>query len=122
MTAPDDDGLDVARGDRGVSRQLSASLRSLRESSDDPQLRRVLDDVLSGHRSLREASSDPTLVRALDSGVQSFAEQWGQLSDDERAELARQGEAELARLAAEPAAPPPDEDDFGDPLGRRRGL
>ena len=122
MTTPDDPLLDVARGDVDLSRQLSRSLRAAREATQDRGLRAVLDDVVSGRQGLRDATADPSFRRAAEAGAEVFLERWRAMNQDDRDELVRQGQQDLDRLAAEAAAEQPDEDDFGDPLGRRRGL
>lgn len=107
--------IDVARGDPAVSRMLRDTLGQLKNHIDDPKFKELVDDVLKGKQGLREASRSDAFNSALGPLVQRSLQQYNQLSDDERRELAQRGEAQLARLrsriAAEQAA---DDEDFGD--------
>lgn len=88
--------LDVAGGDPALSRHLRNSLTLLRDRSDDPEFRRLADDVLAGRRGLREVATSPVFAQALNPQVERFAQRYEQLSDAERAALAAQGEEQLA--------------------------
>jgi hypothetical protein len=90
--------LDVAGGDPALSRHLRGSLRLLRDKSDDPEFRRLADDILEGRRGLREASRSPVFARVLDPRVDEFARRYDQLSEDERAGLAAEGQRQFAEL------------------------
>ena len=125
MTAPREPLLDIAGGDLGVSRHLRDSLRLLAQRSDDPAFTRVIEDVLAGRRSLRQAYTDPAYTRVMDTQVRAFAERWDALSEEEKEELARVGERQLAELGAEPAPADPDHHDddegFDGPILRSDG-
>lgn len=88
--------LDVAGGDPALSRHLRNSLALLRERSDDPEFRRLADDVLAGRRGLRDVATSPVFAEALNPQVERFAERYEQLSEEERAALAEQGEEQFA--------------------------
>lgn len=106
MTTDDDEQmLDVARGDKVISQHLRRSLSLLRERSDNEDFKRLTDDVLAGRANLRDVFATPAFAAGLDPFVERFAERYDQLSEDERAEMAEQGraqiQAERERLAGE---------------------
>lgn len=88
--------LDVAGGDPALSRHLRNSLTLLRDRSDDPEFRRLADDVLAGRRGLRDVATSPVFAQALNPQVERFARWYEQLSEAERAALAAQGEEQFA--------------------------
>ncbi|GAB1691687.1 hypothetical protein [Krasilnikovia sp. M28-CT-15] len=90
--------LDVAQGDPALSQHLRNSLRLLRDRADDAEFRQLADDILAGRRGLREAIASPALARVLDPRVDEFAERYDQLSAQERAELAAEGERQFGDL------------------------
>ncbi|MFY1673585.1 hypothetical protein ACN27G_27085 [Plantactinospora sp. WMMB334] len=90
--------LDVAGGDPALSRHLRESLRVLGERTDDPDFRRLVDDVLDGRRGLREAATSPVFASGLDTGVDQFMRRWAEIPESERAEQAARGEREFAEL------------------------
>lgn len=96
---PDEPMMDVARGDKAVSKHLRASLEVLRDQSNDPDFRRQLDDVLAGHLSLREAAFSGVFERGIAAPFEAGMQWYEQLPEDERERLAGQGEAEFAQLA-----------------------
>lgn len=115
MLPPDHDSVSAfTRGDPVRSRMLRENLQAIRDRTDDPHLRRLVDDVLQGRRTVRELVRDEGFVRELDAGMQRFGEHWEQLTPEQRAELVRQGQAEesarreaagLPPLAEPPALP-----------------
>ena len=76
MTHPEQDEptLDVAHGNKALSRYLNQSLKVLRDRSNNDDFRRVVDDVLNGRASLREVYSTPAFAAGIESGVRKFAE------------------------------------------------
>lgn len=115
--------LDIARGDVALSKHLRNSLNVLREKVDDPEFKRLVDDITSGRRSLRDTFTSPAFARALDPLVEQAAEHYRNLPEQEREELARTGEQqfeELRRQEEQAATRPPDngdgddEEDFSD--------
>lgn len=98
---------DVARGDVGVSRQLSAAFRVLMETTSDPQLKRQVRNVLEGKGSARELMHTEAFNRVLDRTLPSAMRQFAEMPEGERRRLAEQGEAELRRLRAETVPVPP---------------
>ncbi|MBT8224757.1 MAG: hypothetical protein HKP61_09800 [Dactylosporangium sp.] len=101
-TTPDSDGrlplLDVAGGDQAVSRHLRDCLRVLRERTDDPAFRRLVDDVLDGRRGLRDACQASEFTGVLNIGVGRFAQRYEMLSEAEIADLGAEGNRYFADL------------------------
>lgn len=120
MSAPGNEPImDVARGDRALSEHLANSLKLLRDRSDNPEFRRLADEIVAGRASLREAAMSAAFTGELNPQVERFAERYEQLTDAEREELARQGEQQFAERneqlsddgsARERPAPPEDDD------------
>jgi len=100
MKLPEDDQplLDVAGGDPALSHRLRNSLKILSERTGDPEFRRLVTDVLAGRRGLREVAASPAFTSALNPRVEQFAKRWVETSEEERAEMAEQGEREAAAL------------------------
>ncbi|RZU52221.1 hypothetical protein EV385_4068 [Krasilnikovia cinnamomea] len=95
MTQPPDQEpvLDVAHGNRALSRYLLRSLEILREQSDNQDFRSLVDDVLAGRASLRDVYNTPAFAAGIDPGVRQFAERWEELSQEERDRMAEEGQA-----------------------------
>ncbi|MPY77900.1 MAG: hypothetical protein GEV04_05275 [Actinophytocola sp.] len=113
--------LDIARGDVALSKHLKNSLNVLKDKVEDPDFARLVDDITAGRRSLRDMIDTPVFSRALDPLVEQGAETYRNLSEEERAELARQGEEQFERLREDIANLPEsersesdDDDDDGD--------
>jgi hypothetical protein len=87
----DEPVLDVARGNKALSRHLNESLRVLRDRSNNDDFRRIVDDVLEGRASLRAVSNTSAFAAGIESGIRKFAERWDELSEDERDKLAEEG-------------------------------
>jgi hypothetical protein len=98
VTTPDqyEPTLDVAHGNKALSRYLNKSLELLRDRSDNDDFRRVVDDVLHGRASLREVYNTPAIAAGIEPGVRKFAERWDELSQEERDRLADEGRRALA--------------------------
>lgn len=99
MTQPERDEpvLDVAHGNKALSRHLTASLRLLRDRSDNDDFRRLATEVLNGQASLRDVYDTPAFAAGIEPGVRSFAERWEELSQEERDHLAAEGERAFAQ-------------------------
>jgi len=93
VTTPDQNEhtLDVARGNKALSRHLKKSLELLRDRSDNDDFRRVVDDVLNGRASMRDVYTTPAFATGIEPGVKKFAERWDELSQEERDRLAEEG-------------------------------
>lgn len=113
MTHPEQDEptLDVAHGNKALSRHLNQSLEVLRDRSDNDDFRRVVDDVLNGRASLRDVYNTPAFAAGIEPGVRKFAERWDELSQEERDRLAQEGQralgAENERINRESQPPEP---------------
>ncbi|GAB2659350.1 hypothetical protein GCM10027271_17550 [Saccharopolyspora gloriosae] len=108
MREEDEATLDVARGDVALSKHLKNSLGVLRDKVDDPNFKRLVDDVLAGKQGLRDAFTSDAFSAALDPLVRKGAEDYDKLSEQERSELAKTGEQQFAELREQErtAAPP----------------
>lgn len=102
MSRPEQDHtLDIAHGDAALSKHLKNSLGLLKDKVDDPEFKRMVDDITAGRRSLRDVVDTPVFARALDPLVERGAETYRNLSDEEKEELGRQGEDEFEQLREE---------------------
>jgi hypothetical protein len=118
MSTPQEPMLDVAHGDPARSAFLRAALRRLRESSRDERFRALVDDILAGRSSLRAAATSDVFNRSIATWVDEGARRYQELPEEEREELAAQGEQEFAALREELSEAPstdraPDDDDGG---------
>ncbi len=98
--------FDVAQGDPGASRQLRKSLLAIKSATTDSDVRRQIDDVLSGKASMRSFGTSETFARIVDSIPQHQLDRTLAMPEDERQRLAVQGERELDRLRQSPEAMP----------------
>lgn len=96
--------LDIARGDAALSKHLHNSLSVLREKVDDPEFRKMVDDIKTGKTSLRDVAGSPVFARTLDPLAQQAAAKFENMTEDEREELARTGEAQFEELKNEDVA------------------
>lgn len=112
MNDPNEAPLDIARGDRGLSQHLKASMRLLAERSEDHEFKALIKDALEGRRSLRDLAGSPAFERTLTPLVSSFAEKYRSLSEDERESMADEGQRQLDDLGA--SSPTDLEEDDGD--------
>jgi hypothetical protein len=102
LPTPDKDPvLDIARGDPAVSKALSSSLKILRDRSDDPAFKTMVDDILAGKKSLREAASSQAFNQGISVKAHAGFEWYRNLSDEERERGAEQGRAQLDQLREE---------------------
>ncbi|MFE6919506.1 hypothetical protein ACFVAV_00520 [Nocardia sp. NPDC057663] len=95
---------DLARGDIGVSRQLSRALRVLMDTATEPQLKNQLRGILEGKGSARDLMHSEAFNRVLDRTMPAAMTQFADMTDEERQRLAEQGEADLVRLRSQPVA------------------
>ncbi|MGW4211231.1 hypothetical protein ACWEIJ_24785 [Lentzea sp. NPDC004789] len=93
-------------------------LRVLRDTSGDPALRTLLDDVLAGRKSLREAASTDVFDRGVEARVSRGLDVLTALSEEDFDALAERGEQALAPppepVRLRPMAPPRADDDEPD--------
>lgn len=90
--------LDIAHGDAALSKHLRNSLNVLRGKVDDPEFKKMVDDVMSGKVSLRDVASSSVFSRALDPYAQQAAEKFENMTEEECEELARAGEAQFEEM------------------------
>lgn len=99
------------RGDSMRSTFLRRNLTQIRDTTEDPHIKRIVSEVLEGRRGVRELVRDERFEEEMNRGMAVFADQWEALSPEERAELVRAGQdQENARREAEglpPLAEPP---------------
>ncbi len=93
--------MDVARGDKAVSRHLRDSLKVLRDKSEDPDFRRQIDDILNGRVSLREAAFTGTFERGIAAPFEAGMRRYQEFSEQEVDQMAAQGEQAFERLTEE---------------------
>lgn len=94
----DEPMLDVAHGDPADNHLLRQALTQLSEVSDDPEFQALVGDVLAGRASLRDVAFSEVMGRVIGPLAEQGAAQYDALSDEERRQLAEQGEQQLAEL------------------------
>lgn len=114
MAQRDEPMLDIARGDAARSKFLRSSLTKLRDASGDEQFRSLVDDILAGRKSLREAATSEVFNRGIAEKVEEGARRYQELSDEEKEELAAQGERQFAALREQIRRGDDGDDDNGD--------
>ncbi|WP_072752902.1 hypothetical protein [Rhodococcus maanshanensis] len=118
--------IDLAGGDPGVSRHLRDVLQKLSERSHDREFKELVEDVLSGRRGLRDVASSPVFARELDPLVAAGARKFTELSEEQRADLAAEGDRQLSQLGSDSrrsdrASVHPDVDEADDDYFSNRG-
>ncbi|MEV6275712.1 hypothetical protein [Nocardia sp. NPDC051832] len=111
---------DLARGDVGVSRQLSRALRVLLDTATDPQLKDQLRGILEGKGSARDLLHNEAFNQVLDQTLPAAMQQFAEMPEEERQRLAEQGEAELERLRSDVPTEPPAEQQPAEPPAEPR--
>ncbi|WP_106397960.1 hypothetical protein [Actinocorallia populi] len=96
----DDPLLGFTRGDVAKAKILRDSLRTLRENSQDPAFRKLMDDVLAGRATLRQATGTQVFDREVTPLVMKTAERMEELSEEDMERLAAEGEAVEAEINA----------------------
>jgi hypothetical protein len=96
----DTDLLDIAHGDQVRARSLRNALMKLADS-DDPALRELGREVLSGRIGIREAVRSPAYAEALSKGVESARRHHEQSSPEERREQEAAARRYQGQLRAE---------------------
>lgn len=99
---------DLARGDIGISRQLSRALRVLMDNATEPRLKNELRGILEGKGSARELLHSEAFNRVVDQTMPAAMNQFADMTNEQRQRLAEQGEADLVRLRSQPLP-----DEFG---------
>jgi hypothetical protein len=91
--------LAFTHGDRVAAEQLRRALRTIRDHVDDPDVARMASRVLDGSATLRQATRDPDFLGAVGRSMGTFAQEWEQLSPEERVALAEQGKRDSEAMA-----------------------
>ena len=96
---------DLARGDVGVSRQLSIALRTIMNGTVDKGLENQIRAILEGRGSARELLRSDAFNVVLDQTMPAAIQQFNDMPEEERQRLAAQGEAQLEKLRNQPDEP-----------------
>lgn len=99
--------FDVARGDLAVSRQLSDTLRHISANVSDPALKAQIGAVLSGNLGVRDFARSDAFSHTLDRVMPSALADYLAMPEEQRRQLAEQGEADLEHYRAQMADPTP---------------
>jgi hypothetical protein len=94
--------LDIAK-DPAEARALRKALEQLASGSAGGVLKEMSQEVLSGRIGLREASNIPAYVEAVSERSHDFLKAWDEMSEQERAAKAAEGEGYLGELRREMA-------------------
>ena len=94
--ADQEPSMDGGYADPEPSPELRDALTLLREHSDNEDFRALIDDVLAGRCSLIDASATEAFSNVVFAGI---AQEFAQLSDDEKQRLATQAAQKPAAAA-----------------------
>lgn len=94
------------RGDRLRADMLRRNLETIRDSTQDREVRRLVDETLRNRRTVRELVREPAFEAELDRGMDTFATFWEEQTPEERARLVREGQLEAAERRADLGLPP----------------
>jgi hypothetical protein len=97
----DSELLDMTRQDPAQARLLRKSLEQLASGRGGDALKEMAQDVLAGRSSLRDAARVTAYSEEILTQASPMTERWAALSDAERAELAAEGERQIAATQAE---------------------
>lgn len=78
--------------DAGADHLLRDALRVLARHSPDPRLATEIEEVLRGERPVHAVLRHAAIQEWAGAGMAEFAQQWSELSAEERAELGAQAE------------------------------
>ena len=82
---PDFSGIDqMTRGDERQARDLRATLAVIARRTDDPDLRRLIVDVLGGRTSVRRVFEHPAFWTMAATNLSNLEEGLDRLTDEER--------------------------------------
>ncbi|MEV0364444.1 hypothetical protein [Nocardia fusca] len=94
---------DLARGDIGVSRQLSKALEVIMAGTTDPRLKDQIRAILDGRASARELMHSDAFNVVLDQTMPAAMQQFAEMPEEERQRLAAQGQRQLDQLRDQPS-------------------
>ena len=86
------------RGRAAMASRLHTTLRTLRDGTDDPDLRSLLDDILAGRTSPRQLLAHEGFGEQLRDAGEALHRRYENLSPDRRAEEARASEDAVQRI------------------------
>ena len=87
--------LGITAGNPTFDGQLREQLTVLRDRSAGTELGSILDDVLAGRRTLRDAARTSAFGGAVGPAVTETTAAWAQMTPEQRAGLAADGERDL---------------------------
>lgn len=118
--ADTDSGIgNLVHGSEQDARELRANLATFARRTDDPNIRRLVSNVLAGRRNVREIFRTPEFLAAAGTHLDKIEEGLANLTDEERAQVwdqtrARTDQSTLnaMRDAHDPGGPllPPEKD------------
>ncbi|MET8795371.1 hypothetical protein ABZV91_02755 [Nocardia sp. NPDC004568] len=94
---------DLARGDLGVSRQLSKALQVIMAGTTDPRLKDQIRAILDGRASARELMHSDAFDAVLDQTMPAAMQQFAEMPEEERQRHAEQGQRQLDQLRERPS-------------------
>jgi hypothetical protein len=129
--ADTDSGIsNLVHGSEQDARELRANLAAFARRSDDPNIRKLVSNILAGRRNVREIFRTPEFAEAAGTHLDRIEEGLSNLTDEERARVwdqtrARTDQSTLTAMrdAHDPGGPllPPEVDDEpAQPILRRR--
>ena len=86
------------RGRAAMASRLHTTLRTLRDGTDDPDLRSLLDDILAGRTSPRQLLAHEGFGEQLRDAGEALHRRYENLSPDRRAEEAKASEDAVQRI------------------------
>ncbi|GGC73903.1 hypothetical protein IEU95_15795 [Hoyosella rhizosphaerae] len=97
MTNPQYTPLDIARGDVDLSRQIEKSLTITARHTDNPELKRLIHDVLARRISVRDMAMTTAFSAIAQPASEEFARRHKRMNDDQRRRMTAQAERDIAR-------------------------
>ncbi|MEV0092323.1 hypothetical protein [Streptomyces sp. NPDC050738] len=97
----DSELLEMTRQDPAQARLLRKSLEELSSGRGGDALKEMAQDVLAGRSSLRDAARVSAYSEEILTQAAPMTARWAALSEAERAELAAEGERQIAAAQAE---------------------
>jgi hypothetical protein len=120
----------LVHGSEQDARELRANLAAFARRSDDPNLRKLVSNVLAGRRNVREIFRAPEFIEAAGTHLDRIEQGLSSLTDEERARVwdqtrARTDPATLTRMRyahdpGGPLLPREDDDEPAQPILKRR--
>jgi hypothetical protein len=125
-----DSGIsNLVHGSEQDARELRANLAAFARRTDDPNIRKLVSNVLAGRRNVREIFRTPEFIEAAGTHLGKIEEGLSNLTDEERAQVwdqtrARTDQSTLTAMrdAHDPGGPllPHQDDETAQPILKRR--